>query len=127
MAALRASMELFDKAGMKALTEKSLLLTQYLLFVLNDVCNRNNKQSLIEVITPFVEQQKGCQLSVMIKENGRAIFDQLTSDGVISDWREPDQEGRISGVIRLAPVPLYNSFEDVYRFGVLFEKAINTN
>jgi kynureninase len=127
MAALRASMELFDKAGMKALTEKSLLLTQYLLFVLNDVCNRNNKQSLIEVITPFVEQQKGCQLSVMIKENGRAIFDQLTSDGVISDWREPDQEGRISGVIRLAPVPLYNSFEDVYKFGVLFEKAINTN
>jgi kynureninase len=76
------------------------------------------------VITPFAEQQQGCQLSLQFETDGKKIFDSLTNKGVISDWREPDQEGRGSGVIRVAPVPLYNSFNDVYRFGQILKDAI---
>ncbi len=124
MAALRASMELFDEAGMDKLTAKSLRLTAYLLFVIRDVLKSKGKEELISVITPFEAQQQGCQLSLMFRTNGKAIFDSLTKAGVIADWREPDQEGRGSGVIRVAPVPLYNSFGDVYRFGELLASAI---
>jgi len=124
MAALRASLELFDEAGINRLTEKSLALTSYLLFVIRDVLKKKNKENLIQILTPFEAQKSGCQLSLQFSENGKLIFDQLANNGVIADWREPDQTGRGSGVIRIAPVPLYNSFEDVFRFGVLLEKAI---
>lgn len=125
MAALRASLELFDEAGMQRLSDKSKLLTSYLQFVIHDVLKQTDQQSLVNIITPFNEQQQGCQLSIQLNSNGRKIFDALTSDGVIGDWREPDQAVRGSGVIRVAPVPLYNSFIDVYRFGQLFAKAIS--
>jgi kynureninase len=115
MAALRASMELFEEAGMDALAKKSLSLTSYLLFVIKDVMTQLNDQTLITVITPFEEQQQGCQLSLVVK-NGRKVFDYLISKGVVTDWREPD-------VIRAAPVPLYNSFEDIYKFGVILKEA----
>jgi kynureninase len=62
-----------------------------------------------EIITPARPAQRGCQLSLLFKERGREVFDLLTQNGVIADWREPD-------VIRIAPVPLYNTFEDCYRF-----------
>lgn len=124
MAALRASMELFDKAGMEKLTAKSKQLTSYLLFVVRDVLKKAGKENLIKVITPFEEQQQGCQLSIQFQENGKKIFDVLTANGVIADWREPDQPGRGSGVIRVAPVPLYNSFIDIYRFGQILYTAI---
>ncbi len=117
MAALRASMEIFDKAGMDALTKKSLMLTGFLQFVIQDILEKKNNQSLIDIITPFDKQQQGCQLSLIIKQKGKKVFDTLTESGVIADWREPD-------VLRIAPVPLYNSFEDVYRFGEELEKAI---
>ncbi len=117
MAALRASMEIFDKAGMDALTKKSLMLTGFLQFVIQDILEKKNNQSLIDIITPFDKQQQGCQLSLIIKQNGKKVFDLLTQEGVIADWREPD-------VLRIAPVPLYNSFEDVYNFGEELEKAI---
>lgn len=117
MAALRASMEIFDKAGMDALTKKSLMLTGFLQFVIQDILEKKNNQSLIDIITPFDKQQQGCQLSLIIKQNGKKVFDILTESGVIADWREPD-------VLRIAPVPLYNSFEDVYNFGEELEKAI---
>lgn len=115
MAALRASMELFDEAGMDALTKKSLQLTSYLLYIVKDVMKQCGDDTLIRVLTPFEEQQQGCQLSLVVK-NGRKVFDYLTSHGVVTDWREPD-------VIRVAPVPLYNSFEDIYRFGVILKDA----
>jgi kynureninase len=124
MAALRASMELFDAAGMDRLTEKSRELTAYLLFVVRDVLQQKGKENLVRVITPFEEQQQGCQLSLQFATGGKQIFDVLTSKGVIADWREPDQEGREEGVIRVAPVPLYNSFEDVYRFGEILAEAL---
>ncbi len=124
MAALRASMELFDEAGMDQLTGKSHELTSYLLFVVRDVLAKSGKENMLKVITPFESQNQGCQLSLQFTGNGKKIFDLLTARGVIADWREPDQEGRDEGVIRVAPVPLYNSFEDVYRFGEILAEAI---
>ncbi|MBL7923153.1 MAG: kynureninase [Bacteroidia bacterium] len=124
MAALRASMELFERAGMKRLREKSLELTGYLLHVIRAVLLDKGNPGLLEVITPFEEQQQGCQLSLQFNTGGRSVFESMTASGVISDWREPDQEGRSGGVIRVAPVPLYNSFMDVWRFGEALRTAL---
>ena len=104
LAALRASLEIFDEYGMKALREKSVKLTGYLEYLLNEI--RNDR---ISVITPTDPEQRGCQLSIRVKNADKSLFDAVTSKGVFADWREPD-------VIRVAPVPLYNSFADVYRF-----------
>lgn len=104
MASLRASMDIFDEAGMDALTAKSLNLTGYLEFLLDQY--PSNKFS---VITPRDPERRGCQLSIRVHDRGKSLFEHLTAHGVICDWREPD-------VIRVAPVPLYNSFTDVYRF-----------
>lgn len=112
MAALRASMEIFDEAGMVALKEKSRLLTAYQAFLLEDVCAQHN----IRIITPDDPDHRGCQLSLQTQENGKALFDKLTQAGVICDWREPD-------VIRIAPVPLYNSFMDCWRFADILRNA----
>ncbi|MFZ6664167.1 kynureninase [Peijinzhouia sedimentorum] len=112
-AAHLASMELFQKAGIKNLRQKSLELTAYLEFVIKII----DKQNIITIITPENPQERGAQLSLMIKENGRALFDNLMAAGVIGDWREPD-------VIRLAPTPMYNSFMDVYKFGQILAKFI---
>ena len=70
-----------------------------------------------EIRTPEAEKSHGSQVSILIKENGRRIFEFLTSNGVFADWREPD-------VIRIAPVPLYNTFEEVWRFGTILEQAL---
>jgi kynureninase len=105
MAALRASLALFDEAGLENLRKKSVKLTAYLEYLLADVYDKVP----IRVITPSDPEQRGCQLSLLTLENGKALFDKLMAQGVIVDWREPN-------VIRMAPVPLYNSFEDVWRF-----------
>lgn len=124
MAALRSSMELFDDAGMEALTSKSRQLTAYLLFTVREVLKQKGMEGALVVITPFEEQQQGCQLSLSFKGRGRELFDALTREGVVADWREPDQEVREEGVIRVAPVPLYNSYEDVWRFGQVLDAAL---
>lgn len=104
MAAMRASLEIFDEIGMDKLLDKSELLTGYMAFLIGKI-----QSSSVGIITPSSLKQRGCQLSIQVKSGGRDIFDQLTASGVISDWREPD-------VIRVAPVPLYNSFEEAYLF-----------
>ena len=104
MVALKASLELFDKAGIKNIRKKSLLLTGYLEFLLQQL---NNVQ--FDIITPSDPQQRGAQLSLYFKRDAKAIHQKLTENGVIVDYREP-------GVIRVAPAPLYNSFKEVYRF-----------
>ena len=104
MAALRASLEIFDELGMTALRAKSEKLTAYLEYLLSAIANDR-----ISVITPSDPRQRGCQLSIRVKDSEKSLFDAITSRGVFADWREPD-------VIRVAPVPLYNSFNDVFRF-----------
>jgi kynureninase len=118
MAALRASMELFDRAGMATLREKSRRLTAFLEFVVGEINNTVEGINNIRILTP--EEWRGCQLSLVVSKNGKAIHDQLLASGVIADWRHPD-------VIRVAPVPMYNSFTDVFEFGQCLLKAINDN
>ena len=108
MAAHKASLEIFDKAGIKALRKKSELLTGYLEFLLR----QKEAGKAFNLITPTNKKHRGCQLSIQTKGNGKKLFDKITKAGVIADWREPD-------VIRVAPVPLYNRFEEVWRFGEL--------
>lgn len=112
-AAHKASLDIFDAAGMDALRAKSLQLTGYLEFILDDV---NRESHRFRIITPRDPQARGCQISALTDARGKALFDFLTENGAIADWREPN-------VIRLAPVPLYNSFEDVWRLGELIRSA----
>ncbi|MEA5446367.1 kynureninase, partial [Gammaproteobacteria bacterium AB-CW1] len=113
MTPVLASLEIFDEVGMSALREKSLKLSETLLQWLDD-----RLADTVEVITPRDEKQRGCQVSLRLKQgDGRRIFESLERNGVICDWREPD-------VIRVAPVPLYNRFEDLYHFVDRLEQAI---
>lgn len=114
MAAHAAALSLFEKAGIKNLRKKSLVLTEYLYFLLSEL-----PQESFSIITSKKATERGCQLSIQTRnsEIGRKIFKTLTAQGVIADWREPD-------VIRVAPVPMYNSFEDVFRFAKIFGEAL---
>ena len=113
MAIHRASLEIFEEAGMDNLRRKSELLTGYLEFIIEDYNSKNPDQSL-QIITPRNPAERGCQLSLIAVSQGKEIFNKLTEAGVICDWREPN-------VIRMAPVPLYNSFEDVWRVGEILK------
>ena len=117
MAVHKASLDIFEEAGMGRLHIKRKILSDYLLFII-DRCNQQPGKKIIEVITPRDENEKGCQVSMLMLKNGKMIFDELTKQGVTADWREPN-------VIRVAPVPLYNSFEDIFRFGEIIRTAIN--
>lgn len=101
MAMHKAALDIFEEVGMKSLRAKSVKLTGYLEFLLKD--NKN-----ITIITPNESSERGCQLSLLTKKDGKALFQKLKENGIVADWREPD-------VIRVAPVPLYNTFADVYR------------
>ena len=117
MAAHLASVEIFEEAGMDRIGEKRDLMTAFLEFVIDDISERNKDRVSFELITPRDKTKRGAQLSIMAKGQGKALFDALSAEGVVADWREPN-------VIRVAPAPLYNSFEDCYWFGQLLEKAI---
>lgn len=106
-AAHKASLDIFDAAGMENLRAKSLQLTGYLEFVLREASSEKN---LYRIITPENPAERGCQLSLLTDARGKALFNHLAENGIIADWREPN-------VIRFAPTPLYNSFEDVYTLG----------
>ncbi len=114
MAPLMVSLNIFAEAAMEKLTAKSRLLTGYLEFLIAEI---NKKYGAIHVLTPANENERGCQLSLVIKHNGKKVFQMLSENGVVADWREPD-------VIRVAPVPLYNSFEDVYHLGLNLKLSI---
>lgn len=100
----KASLDIYDKTSIAQLRDKSLKLTAYLEYLLQQLTNLDFK-----VITPSEPERRGAQISMLFDKDGRKVFDILTEKGVIADWREPN-------VIRVAPVPMYNSFEDVYRF-----------
>ncbi|HYE54810.1 MAG TPA: kynureninase [Chitinophagaceae bacterium] len=116
MAAHKAALDIFDEAGMDALQAKSRKLSEYLFFILDDI-NSRQSHNIIELITPRETGAHGCQVSMLVKEMGREVFDKLTSQGVVADWREP-------AVIRIAPVPLYNTFGEVYRFGEIVQGVL---
>ena len=109
MAAHKASLDIFEQAGMENLHAKRKKLAGYLHFILQEI-NKAQEEKSITVITPAEENERGCQVSMLMLKNGKEIFQALSREGVIADWREPN-------VIRIAPVPLYNSFEDLWRFG----------
>lgn len=117
MAAHWAALDLFDEVGMQALRAKSDLLTAYLEFILDSLSEKHAALCRFEIITPRDPKYRGAQLSVLVHGKGKAIFDKLWEAGVVADWREPN-------VIRIAPVPMYNSFEDVYFLGKHLEEAI---
>lgn len=113
MAALRASLEIFAEAGMTALTQKSQQLTGYLEFLLDQI-----RGDRIAIVTPHSPSERGCQLSIRVRGGDRSLHERIVANGVAADWREPD-------VIRVAPTPLYNSFEDVFRFSQILENELS--
>ena len=113
MAAIRASLDVFKAASFDKLCEKSKQLTGYFEFLLTELNNSD-----IKIITPSNPNERGCQLSIQVKNADRSLHDKLTEAGIITDWREPD-------VIRCAPVPLYNSFMDVYELVERLKRILN--
>ena len=105
LACLRAALDLFDEAGIDKLREKSVSLTGYLAFLLD----HSGKSDRIRIITPRGRDERGCQLSILVKEGAKELNRKLIAQGLICDFREPD-------CVRVAPVPLYNSYSDVYDF-----------
>jgi len=109
-----AALKIFEEAGMHQLRTKSVQLTGYLDFLLNEI---DPHQKHFSIITPADQNARGCQLSILMKKNGRKIFNALISKGIFTDWREPD-------VIRAAPVPLYNTYEDVFKFATTLKTLL---
>jgi len=112
LAVLRASMEIFHEAGMERLRAKSVSLTGYLEFLLDQ-----NESRKFSIATPREKERRGAQLSIRVPERGRSLCERLTREGIVGDWREPD-------TFRVAPVPLYNSYQDVFRFARRFAAAV---
>jgi len=115
-ASLQASLDTFKEAGIENIFRKNRDLDDFLWSVLEEIQNEVPHAS-INVLTPFNKAERGCQVSLAIK-NGKKVFEELSANGVFTDWREPD-------VIRIAPVALYNTFAEVWQFGRLLKSAIN--
>tara|TARA_R110002072_G_scaffold48899_2_gene133547 strand:- start:301 stop:1566 length:1266 start_codon:yes stop_codon:yes gene_type:complete len=113
MAAIKASLDMFAEVGMEALREKSEKLTGYFEFLINQIDSDS-----IKIITPSNPKERGCQLSIQVKNADKSLHKKLTENNIITDWREPD-------VIRCAPVPMYNSFEDVYKMVSVLKELLN--
>lgn len=114
-AAHKASLDIFEEAGIENVFEKNKALNNYLWLVLNEIKNELPANALT-IFTPLDENKRGCQVSLAVS-NGKEVFDELSENGVYTDWREP-------GVIRIAPVGLYNTFEEVWQFGQILKSAI---
>jgi kynureninase len=115
LAAHQASLEIFEKAGMDKLRQKSELLTGYLEFLIVLI---SGNTGVLEIISPNNPEERGCQLSLMVHKGGKEVFDRLYCQGVVGDWRNPN-------VIRLAPTPLYNSFEEIFLFAKILEQSLS--
>jgi kynureninase len=112
LAAILASLDIFEEVGMDALVAKSRKLTGYLEELVHEIDDPR-----INIITPSQPKERGCQLSLQVKNADRRLFEAISEKGVIADWREPD-------VIRIAPAPLYNSYMDVYRFAKVLREEL---
>lgn len=116
MAAHWAALDIFKQAGFSNLIEKSKKLTSYLEYLIQDI-NQRMGRVVYEIITPSDPDQRGAQLSIIAREGGKSIHEAITAKGVVADWREPN-------VIRVAPVPLYNRFEEVWQFARTLESQV---
>ncbi len=115
MSVHKAALDIFEEAGIENLHAKRKKLTAYLHFILNDIRQKN--KNYFEIITPANEEERGCQVSLLFSQKGKEVFNALSENGVIADWRQPN-------VIRVAPVPLYNICEDIWRFGNIIETIL---
>ncbi len=115
LAAHKASLEIFAAAGFDNLVNKSKALSDYLFFVLGHI---NQPVEKFAIITPWESEQRGCQVSLSVHHNAKAVFDTLMPLGIFADWREPN-------VIRVAPVPLYNNFEEIFIFADTLRQLLN--
>ena len=115
-ASQKAALDIFEDADWGKILTKQKLLNNYLWFLLNDV-SQSLSGKFIEVITPRKSEERGSQVSILMLQNGKAVFDSLTKAGVMADWREPN-------VMRIAPVPLYNSFEEVWQFANILRQIL---
>jgi kynureninase len=113
LAAHKAALTVFMEAGFENLLAKSKALSSYLFYILNEI-NINNA---FKILTPLNASERGCQISISINKNAKNIFDELIKNGIFADWREPN-------VIRVAAIPLYNSFSDIYNFGTVMQKLL---
>ena len=120
MAAHLAALEIFEEAGMDKIGEKRDLITSYLEFVIDSISENYKEKCSFELITPRDKKQRGSQLSIKVMGQGIELFKRICALGVLADWREPN-------VIRLAPVPLYTSYEDCFHFGQELEIGISTS
>lgn len=120
MAAHLAALEIFEEAGMDKIGEKRDLITSYLEFVIDNISENYKEKCSFELITPRDKKQRGSQLSIKVMGQGIELFKRICALGVLADWREPN-------VIRLAPVPLYTSYEDCFHFGQELEIGISTS
>ncbi len=114
MAVHQASLDMFYKAGILNLRKKSEQLTGYLEFLIREI---GGDDGILEIITPGEVEARGCQLSLLVHKGGKAVFDELYKHGIVGDWRHPN-------VIRVAPTPLYNSFEEVFRFAEILKQSL---
>jgi len=124
-APMQASHDLFMEATMPALRAKSEKLTAYLEYLIDLI---NAEYPRFDIITPRDPAQRGAQLSLLTGPEGKQLFDYIAQNGVICDWREnnlPGEKGGKAGVIRFAPTPMYNSFEDVWHLVNLLKKTEN--
>jgi len=112
MAAIKASLDIFEKVGMDVLLKKSKKLTGFFEFLIHQIAS-----DTIKIITPAHPNERGCQLSLQVKNADKNLHRKLTENNIITDWREPD-------VIRCAPVPMYTSFEDVYQMVKTLESLL---
>jgi kynureninase len=116
----KAALDIFEQAGgLAPLYAKSELLTGYLEFLIDEI-NQQKGESIFTIITPRNKNERGCQLSIVCKNNARQTFNYLSENGIIGDWREPN-------VIRLSPVPLYNTFTEVFEAGRILADATEKN
>ncbi|MGZ5135715.1 MAG: kynureninase, partial [Flavitalea sp.] len=112
----KAALDIFEEAPLDQLFHKGQRLSNYVLYLLNEI-NDKSKEKIIQILTPQNEFEKGSQVSMLMHKNGKQIFDELSRQGVFADWREPD-------TIRIAPVPLYNRFEEVWQFGEIIRGLV---
>ena len=111
IAAHKTSLDIFKEVGFKKLLAKSKDLSAYLFYVLEQI----NNPKKFDILTPTNAEERGCQVSISVNENAKAIFDELIKKGIFADWREPN-------VIRVAAVPLYNTFEDIFYFANVLQE-----